>query len=178
MGELVNKEGRRKSMRKILKENGFSDTVADHPTEKFLQGKTAQELMAIYLPDSLIYKRHGELMSAAEIQHYVFPKFIGLKGKGARTKAKQVSDEEIKAIVESVAGCRLIYIKRDDYIGAVAFFQAPDSKNREKALDMAYKLKGNYAAEKIELTKRKYQDLSNKELAELEQTLIKFLTKK
>lgn len=177
MAEQAKKKGRRKSKRKIIKDAGFSQTYADHP-KRLLGTETAKELMEIYLPDSKIYRTHGELMSAAEIQHYVFPKLIGTKGKGARTQVKQVENSEIKEIVESVPGCQLIYIKRDPYIGAVAFFQAPDNKSRKEAVDMAYKLKGNYSPEKIQLVKRKYQDLSNRELADLERTLKDFLLKR
>lgn len=177
MAEQAKKKGRKKSKRQIIKDAGFSQTIADHP-KRLLGTETARELMEIFIPDSKIYRIHGELMGSAEIQHYVFPKLIGTKGKGARTKVKQIDNKEIKTIVESVPGCRLIYVKRDDYIGAVAFFQAPDNKSRREAVDMAYKLKGNYAPEKIQLVKRKYQDLSNKELAELEKTLKNYLLKR
>lgn len=54
----------------------------------------------------------------------------------------------------------------------------PDNDARLKALDLAYKLKGKYAPEQIELTKRKYQDLSNKELLELQTKLKNYLLKK
>lgn len=171
------KGGKRKSKRQIIKDAGFSQSVADSP-KKLLGTETAIQLMDIYLPDSKTYRTHGELMSAAEIQHYVFPKLIGRKGKGARTQVKQVRDDEIKKIVESVPGCRLIYIKRDPYIGAIAFFQSPDSKSRREAVDMAYKLKGRYAPEQFELTKRKYQDLTNAELMDLQTKLKNFLLKK
>ena len=43
----------------------------------------------------------------------------------------------------------------------------PDNAARNKAVEMAYKLRGNFAPEQIELTKRKYQNLSNSELAAL-----------
>ena len=49
---------------------------------------------------------------------------------------------------------------------------------RDAGLDKAYKVRGKYAPEQIELTKRKYQDLSNKELAELERTLKNYLLKR
>lgn len=53
----------------------------------------------------------------------------------------------------------------------------PDFRARKAALDMAHKLRGNYAPEKIELSKRKFQDMSDKELretiAEAKKTLLK-----
>ncbi len=42
----------------------------------------------------------------------------------------------------------------------------PDHAARKAGVDMAHKLRGNFAPEKIELSKRKFQDMSNKELAE------------
>jgi hypothetical protein len=169
--------GKRKSTRRIIKDAGFSQCYADNP-KRLLETKTAKELMRMFLPDWKIYSTHGELMAASEIQHYVFPKLIGTKGKGARSKTKQIDNAEIKGIVESVPGCKLIYIKRDPYIGSVAFFQAPDNKSRREAVDMAYKLKGNYSPEKIDIIQRKYQSLSNAELMEYRRKLIEKIRNK
>jgi hypothetical protein len=131
--------------------------------------KTAQELIGIHLSDEVVYSTHGELLRSSEISHFIFPK-VG--------KKHPISDEQIKKIVESVPGCRLIYIKPESYVGKIAFFQVPDAKSRRDALDMAYKVKGAYAPDKVELTKRKYQDLSNAELAALEKKLKDFLLKR
>jgi hypothetical protein len=43
--------------------------------------------------------------------------------------------------------------------------QFADLAQKNKAVDMFYKLKGEYAPEKLELTKRKWQHLTNEELA-------------
>jgi hypothetical protein len=53
-----------------------------------------------------------------------------------------------------------------------------DWRARDAGLDKGYKVRGRYAPEQIELTKRKYQELSDKELAELERKLKNFLLKK
>ena len=49
---------------------------------------------------------------------------------------------------------------------------------QDAGLDKAYKVRGKYAPEQVELTKRKYQDLSNAELAALERKLKDFLLKR
>ena len=54
----------------------------------------------------------------------------------------------------------------------------PDNPTRRAAVNMAYKLRGNYAAEKIELTRRKFQDMSDEELAETVAAAKKALEKK
>lgn len=41
----------------------------------------------------------------------------------------------------------------------------PDFRARKAGVDMANKLRGNYAAEKIELSRRKFQDMPDAELA-------------
>jgi hypothetical protein len=172
--KMVEKGGKPMPMSKALIAVGYSPAYAHNP-QKFANSKTAQQLMDQYLPDELIAKTHQELLTAGTIQHYCFPK---LSDHAKKSDFKgELTNDEIKKIVESVPGCRLIYVKRD-FMGAWAFYEAPDTKSRRDAVDMAYKRKGDYAAEKIELTKRKYQDLSNKELAEREALLKKFLLKK
>ena len=56
--------------------------------------------------------------------------------------------------------------------------QFADLGAKNKAIDMFYKLKGEYAPEKFEISKREFGDLSNKDLAELERTLKNFLLKR
>lgn len=53
----------------------------------------------------------------------------------------------------------------------------PDHMARRAGIDMAHKLRGNYAPEKIELERRKFQDMSDEELrttiAEAKKVLLK-----
>jgi hypothetical protein len=151
---------------------GYSPSYSENP-QRFLATKTAKELEKLYLPDELIAMRHAELLGAAEIQHYVFPKIKS--GKGNKTAS--LTNAEIKTIVESVPGCRLIYVKRD-FMGAWAYFQTPDCKSRKDAIDMAYKRKGTYSPEKIDIIQRKYQSLSNAELMEYRRKLIEKIRNK
>ena len=157
--------GKKPSISQLMKDVGFSDSYAHNPQQ--LKGTESwQELWGMFLPKSKVSIRHGELVDFASIEHYVFPP-IG-RGKGKR----ELCNDEIRIIVESVPGCRLIYVKRDPYVGAVAFFQSPDGKIRVNAVDMAYKVYGAYAAEKIAFVDP-LDELSNAELAELEKELIK-----
>lgn len=166
MVEIAKKKGGKKpSMSKVMVECGFSETYSHNP-QKLKGTETWQELWGMFLPKSKVSIRHGELLDYAGIEHYVFPS----TGRGKRKK--ELSNEEIKKIVESVPGCRLIYIKPDFYAGKVAFFQSPDGKIRVNAVDMAYKVYGAYAAEKIAFVDP-LDELSNAELAELEKELIK-----
>jgi hypothetical protein len=151
-------------MGKLMLEVGFAPGYAKNPQD--LKGtETWPELWGMFLPKGKVSFRHGELLDYAGIEHYVFPS----TGRG-RNK-RDLSNAEIKAIVESVPGCRLIYIKPDAYAGKIAFFQAPDGKVRKDAVDMAYKVYGAYAAEKISIVDP-LDELSNAELAALEKELI------
>ena len=62
-------------------------------------------------------------------------------------------------------------------VGGVAQYE-PDNDARIKAMDLAYKLRGRYAPEQITMTKRKYADLTNEELAALKIKLKNHLLKK
>lgn len=53
----------------------------------------------------------------------------------------------------------------------------PDNDVRLRALDLGYKVHGSYAPDRIEITKRKFEHLSNAELAALIKKTKDFLTK-
>ena len=125
--------------------------------------------MEKFLPRKKVYETHGQLLKSSTIQHFVFPKL---------KNSKPISKTAIKKIIESVDGCELIYIREDTYIGSIAFFKAPDNKGRHGALDMAYKLRGEYSPEKVEIVRRKYEDMSDEELEKHEKELKAFLNKK
>lgn len=166
---------------RLMREVGYSKSYSRTPYK--LKGtETWQELMGIFLSDSKIAKVHSELLKSSSIQHYIFPK---IKEKGRQLKNGKMKyathfldNKIIKEIVESVPGCKLIYVKKDDYAGSIAFFQAPDNRSRKDALDMAYKLGGKYAPDKVEIIKRKYQGMSNAELAARIKDIKNFLLKK
>ena len=186
----VGKGGKRLSIGKAMREAGFSPVYANNP-QRMTRTKEWKDLVEEFMPDSLLAETHHSLLTAGEVQHYVFPAIIKKRSvknadkeaptnkiKAQDPEAEALPDNEIQAIVESVPGCKLIYIRYEQFLGGkVAYYQAPDSKSRKDALDMAYKLRGKYAAEKIDV-RSKYSDLSNKELAERIAKLKAYLTKK
>ena len=160
IAKMVGKGG--KSLTKAMVESGYSPAYA-HTPSKLSNSKTFKELMDEFIPDSLITQRHNELANACSLSNYKFD--------------LKISDKTIKALINDIPGCKCLYVSRDKY-NATAYFTQPDQHSRKDAIDMGYKLKGVYAPEQIELTKRKYQDLSNAELVKLKQSLINYLTKK
>ncbi len=137
LSEIIRKtKGKQKKITigKILRESGYSESVALHPTN-VTERKGFQELLEEYLPDDLVLETHKNLLKATGLDHYVFP--------------PSTSDEEMKEIIESVPGCKLMKISHGEQWNR-AYYWVPDSKSRKDAIDMAYKLKGSYKAEKVE----------------------------
>lgn len=154
---MMGKGGKPKPMGTAMIEAGYGKGYAKNP-KKFESTKDWQELLDEYLPIDVLAAKHLQLLHSSQIQNFIFPTE---KGK------KAISDKEIKFIVENIPGCRLIYIKPERMLGGkVAYFQSPDNRSQDSALEKAYKLHGKYAPEQIEITKRKYANLSDEELAE------------
>jgi len=116
---------------KAMKKAGYSDAMARNP-QKLTEANGWKELMQAYLPDESLARKHQELLNNRAIDHMVFP--------------VAMTDGEITDMVESI-GCRVKKIKHGKTVNHVWFFTI-DAQSAGKALDMAYKLKGLYAAEK------------------------------
>jgi len=134
------------NMGKAMKEAGYSDAMAKNP-QKLTESAGFQELMnQAGLSDQELLSKHSELLNSAVINSVTFSTFKNPK-KGKKYKA--LTDEEIKKIIENAPGCKLIRVLRTP-TEAIAYYYSPDARSRKAALDMGYKLKGNYAPEKKE----------------------------
>lgn len=141
--KIIEKQGNL-SVSAAMREAGFSASYAHNPQD-FLNTKATTDLLEQYFPDNLLHAKTRELMEASEIDQFVFPL---AKNKAAKGKDKKLTNEEIKFIVEQVAGCTLIYIRDSDFPpGRIAFFRSPALKARKDGLEMAYKLKGAFKAD-------------------------------
>lgn len=83
-------------------------------------------------PIDYLASKHTDLFNQKEVEYFTFP--------------KKMSDEEIKGHVEG-SGLTLVNV-RESMVGKMAFYTRPDTAALKAALDMGYKLKGSYAAEK------------------------------
>lgn len=134
-------------------EAGYSAITAANP-QQLTRSKGWQELMDEYLPEGEILEVHKGLLKASRVDHLVF------------TASGEPSDDEIKAMLLE-NNCRLRKIVHGETARHVYFFAA-DNKARATALDMAYKLRGTYAAEKhlhVGVSLVELHALRNKELA-------------
>lgn len=151
---------------------GYSPNYA-HTPANFLNTKGAADLLEQFFPDAELHAVTKGLMQASELESYTFPT---AKGKDK----KPLTNEEIKYIVEQMAGCTLIYIRDSFYPeGRIAFFRAPAHKARKDGVEIAYKLKGAFKAEAPNPNDRNpLAKMSDEELAAVIKEAKKVLTKK
>lgn len=162
--ELVKKmveNGGKQSVGKTMIEVGFSEAYAKNP-HKIRSTKQFQKFAAGILTDEVLMQHHSALLNSYRIEHAVFPLAL--------------DDEEIKELLASV-NCTVRKIRHSES-QKHAWFWSPDNRARKDALDMAYKVRGRYAAEKLDISKRPLEDLTDEEIVEYEQELIRQLRKK
>ena len=126
------------TIQKILKEAGYSDYMAISSTQ-VTRSKGFQSLLDKYLPEDKVYRVHSELIESKKMDSY-------------KLDAK-LTDKEIEQMVEDIKGCkvrRIVRDKNDPFV--TVYFYTPDGIIRKSAVDMAYKLRGSYAAEKVDLS--------------------------
>jgi len=149
-------------------EAGYSPNTA-HTPQKLTQSKGWDELMAEFLSDAELQEKHRELLNATKVEHMTFP--LGPKTDKERDvlealppeiktvmEAQQelarttLTDEEITDLLKTVSCVvqRIVHGQTARHV----YYWAADSKARKDALDMAYKLKGRYATEKVDVTSK------------------------
>ena len=149
---LAGKDG--KSVGAAMREVGYSENYADNP-QKLTKSKTWKELMKEFLPDDLIAETHHSLLKSATVDQLTFkPSKAG----------KPVSEEFIEGVIAQIPGAKLLSVADGFESSRIAYFTLPEGRIRKEAVEMAYKLRGRFAAEKIEVDDP-YDKLSNGELA-------------
>jgi hypothetical protein len=93
------------------------------------------EVLREMLPDIELAKKHLELLNATGIDHMTFP--------------LDITDDEIKELLREV-NCEMRKVQRSNTLVNVWCWSI-DNNARKNALDMLYKLRGDYAIEKKEV---------------------------
>lgn len=153
---------------KAMRESGYSAKTAKTP-KKLTESDAWKLLMNKHLADEKLSKLHDELLTTTKIEHMTFP--LGPKGEddpnfsgadpeledngdedglGSPPERTSLTDAEIIALLADV-NCKVKKIVHGNTARHV-YFWVIDPKARKEALDMAYKLKGKYAPEKVETT--------------------------
>lgn len=142
-------ENHGKSVSKAMSKAGYSKATSKNP-KNVTKSKTWKELMDEFLPETMVIKKHKQLMNASKLDLFVFP--------------LSMNDDQIKELVESIPGCVLKKIEHGDTQNR-AYYWVPDNKAQESAVDMAYKLRGTYKATEVKVTGlEKYKALPQDQL--------------
>lgn len=144
------RNGNKKSLGKLQREAGYSESTADAPS-KVTKGLAWNELMDLYLPDSEVVKIHGQLLGAASME--------------SETYDPLMTDEQILTSIESIPGQKLVRIedrttygrstpgkKREAFKSKIAYYTKPDTQTRIKAVAEAYKVKNKYKPQEVKVT--------------------------
>lgn len=157
--KILTESNGNKSRGDILKEAGYGKTSQLNPSRVF-ETTGMQILLEQHLPDEKLLKIHDGLLKASRLDHFVFP--LGPKLTKNIKKKSHISDEQIiEMLLEK--NCIVKRVVHGD-MARHFYYWASDNQARNKALDIAYKLKGSYAPEKRE---NKNLNFSLSELAEL-----------
>jgi len=140
---------------------GLPESVATHPAT-ITNTPEWSELLDEYLPQGEVLETHRGLLRASRVDHMIFadgPKneaecaaFIA--GRNAKLKPEEnpytrddvLTDDDIRAMLDE-KNCTVRRISRTEQSRHVYFF-SPDNRARKDALEMVYKLRGSYAADK------------------------------
>lgn len=142
---------------------GYSVNYARHGQHKHTQSKSFKDLIDQYLPEEELLITHASMKNSRRLDHMVFP--------------TSVEDDVIAELLAST-NCILRKVVHGEQ-AKHAYFWSPDNRARKDALDMAYKIRGMYAPEKVEdVSRNKYSDLPDDELASRRKEAIAFLKKK
>lgn len=149
------------SVGEAMRETGYALTTSLKPSN-LTKSKAWSELLDEYLPQNEILDTHKALLRASNLDHMTFPlgpktqleieswhaerETAALKLKKPYIRGETISDEDITAILAE-KNCTVRKIVHGEQARHVYFWSA-DNRARKDALDMAYKLRGTYAAEK------------------------------
>lgn len=147
------------TMGNAIRAAGLGEHAAQHPA-KLVESKGWQDLLDEFLPQHDLLDTHKGLLRASNLDHMVFgdgakdesEAAAWLKDKNAKDTKKvwiredMLTDDDIREMMLE-KNCTVRRITRTENQRHVYFWSA-DNRARKDALDMAYKLRGTYAAEK------------------------------
>jgi len=147
------------SMSKAMREAGYSENYAHNPDE-LKEKKSWNELMDKYIPRSKVAERHQQLMDSVIVKEFNFPDTVS--EKDIKAFAKSVS-KTATYVRETVSRTNSKGIPMNVTHRWTVFAVLPNGMDVKAAVEMAYKLRGEYSPEKIEV-KRPLEDISDNEL--------------
>lgn len=136
--EKVAESGGKKSVSRAMREVGYSPITAATP-KKLTGSKTWENLMEKHLPEKELAKIHNELLHNNYLEEIDFP--------------DTTPNLEIKRRLQGITGASLKGIETLNvpFKGKLkrAYVILPNPKSRKEALELAYKLQGKFAPERV-----------------------------
>jgi len=139
---------------------GYTESMARNSQKLSTSKGFIKILEKAGLSDESLAQGHYELLASAHIVQQKFPAIIvtktitkddkgrPLKKPKTETAYKHISDEDIKMMIESVPGHKVLVIYKG-HIEKTVMYQAPENAVRKMAIEMGYKVKDHFAAEKF-----------------------------
>lgn len=158
--DIMVASGGKKTKGEALKEAGYSDAIAKNP-HKITRSKTYRDYMdQVGLTSTYLSKKHRQLSNAMRLEKDRFDAVCTKIGKGKKEKYEytHIPDSKIKLLIEgdedNPTGNKIAWIKTFETHKEV-WFRVPDNLVQKGALDMAFKVRGDYTADKA------FEDLAN-----------------
>ena len=135
------------SMGEAMRRSGYKENYARNPNQ--LRDKESfQAMLKKYFPPELVAQKHQELLNSAKVETFTFPESV-----------KKEDIEEIMLLVSKKYVIKLETVSKTDSRGVpvdvarrwVVKAVIPNGQDLKAALDMVYKLSGDYSPEKIDL---------------------------
>lgn len=147
------------SLADAMRSAGYAESYARNP-QKMTASETWQELLERVLPDSKLTEKLDELLESSTVDTFYVD--------------KKLEDPQIHAIARK-ARVKIFLIQRDGRSPQTrVYISKPDSATQRAALDMGFKVKGLYAAERLDLNVKGRPVKANPEHhAEIMKTLAK-----
>lgn len=149
------------SVGEAIRSVGLPESIATHPAQ-IVNTPEWNTLLDEMLPRGELLETHRGLLRASRIDHMIFadgPRtaedgIVWLAERNAKIKPEDspytiddvLTDDDIRAMLDE-KNCAVRRISRTQNSRHVYFF-APDNKARNSALEMAYKLRGDFAGDK------------------------------
>ncbi len=128
------------SLGHLLESVGYSKNVAEaKPGEIIAQEGVQEELKKLGFSDETLQRKHDQLLNASFMERINFDPLDG--------------DEVVHELIGKMEGYTLLHIINRTHANGVcyekfAYVKKPDTTVQDRALDKAYKLRGDYAPDK------------------------------
>ena len=152
-----------------LRAAGYSDAMVKNPQKVTKSKAFVKVLEAAGMTDAYLAKSHQELMQASKLETIAFHAikrevWVTKDKNGKKLKSpekdwvyRHIPDEVIQLQVEAVPAVKLLWIQKG-FSEKIAYIKVPENAVRKSAIEMGYKVKDHFAADKLEIVEHELTD--------------------